>query len=340
MRLVCLTALLSACSAYSGRGNTQLTREALQNDPVRKLATWQASLDLPLHKRVCSPSRELLEYIRRDGQLQGFNDQPVPANAPEIENELRDILAELPVVIQRALDGRLAAVLVIRGLEGTGYTESIDNARGEPAAGFVVINADAARSANEWASWKEASPYALKDLSVVARIETPEHDNRKNMLRYILLHELGHVLAVGRDFNPAWSATPSAESVSGEFVRLTWTAREEHYVSLFDVDFPERTAIRYYAGPNRLLPETQAALVLRRLGQTNFLTPYGATSPHDDFAESFVTYVHSVLDKRPWSIEVRRGAEVIERLELGWGTARCRSNELFLAKLLGDANEP
>ena len=80
-------------------------------------------------------------------------------------------------------------------------------------------------------------------------------DNRKNAIRYILLHELGHVFAAG-----------------------------------------------HFSG---------------------------------DFAEAFATYVHTVLMKKPYAIELYRAGELVRTNRACWDEARCAEKRAILERLLG-----
>jgi hypothetical protein len=70
---------------------------------------------------------------------------------------------------------------------------------------------------------------------------------------------------------------------------------------------------------------------------TDFPTLYAATHPSDDWAESFVTYVHSVLMKKPFSIKIKKDGNVVKDFSLCWGTPRCAKKEAIMAKLFGKA---
>jgi len=70
------------------------------------------------------------------------------------------------------------------------------------------------------------------------------------------------------------------------------------------------------------------------LGKTNFPTLYAATSPGDDFAESFASYVHTVMMKRPWEITIRRDGKVAATYRTCWQEPRCAAKRAILERLL------
>ena len=68
--------------------------------------------------------------------------------------------------------------------------------------------------------------------------------------------------------------------------------------------------------------------------ETNFPTLYAATNPSDDFAESFVSYVHTVLMKRPWEIAIRHDGKVVKTYRTCWEETRCAAKRRILEDLL------
>jgi hypothetical protein len=72
-----------------------------------------------------------------------------------------------------------------------------------------------------------------------------------------------------------------------------------------------------------------------RLKNTNFPSLYAATTPGDDFAESFASYVHVVLMHRPWQITITRNDAVAYVFNACWGETRCAEKQRILERLLG-----
>src|SRR6185503_19071394 len=89
--------------------------------------------------------------------------------------------------------------------------------------------------ANAWATWKENTPFKpAPGVSLQALIERDGEDNRKNAIQYILLHELGHVLPLGRKAHPMWVAPPPTpmDTADYPFFELSWSVaqKERRYV--------------------------------------------------------------------------------------------------------------
>jgi hypothetical protein len=118
------------------------------------------------------------------------------------------------------------------------------------------------------------------------------------------------------------------------FYELSWSvdAKENRYVSRFDADFPARRSITYYLGAK--LGAQDIVPAYEALRKTDFPTLYAATSPGDDFAESFVTYVHTVLMKRPWEITIRKDGKLAKTYRTCWEEPRCAGKRRILEDLL------
>lgn len=314
--------------------------EALRAHPVHRIASWQDMLARPLVERVDIAPPLVVDYVNRENVANGYPQRPRAAQpSPTFVAEVKAALAELPTPIQLLFVDRLAGVLLVDDLGGTGFTDVIDDGHGQDIAGYVVLDAGvlAGRTANEWATWKESSPFAPDPVwTLEARIERGAQDNRRQAIQYILLHELGHVLSIGRTFHPSWTITPkeAAPTVEGyPFFKLSWKvdAKEDRYVSLFDGAFALRADVAYYFGAR--LRGDQMVEAYKQLARTNFPSLYAASRPGDDFAESFASYVHVVLMKRPWEIVVRRGGEQALTYDACWEEERCAAKR----KIIEDA---
>lgn len=196
-----------------------------------------------------------------------------------------------------------------------------------------------AQTANAWGTWKENTPFAPDPrFGLSVRIATDAEDNRKNAIRYILLHELGHVFAAGLPVHPSWNLAPNdVRSVERfAYFRTTWVVvkDENRYKTVFDdTVFPQRRDVVYYGKPK--LAGDQMVSVYENLANTNLPTLYAAGHFSDDFAEAFATYVHTVVMKKPYSIEIYRDGTLVRTQRACWDEARCAEKRAILERLLG-----
>ncbi len=325
-----------ACAA----GDKPCLLKLVKAHPARTAAFWKGTLTRPVGERLGAAPPGVVEYLRLDNLLNGYPEKPRASRlSADFVADVRGAIADMPPAVRRVFNDRFAGVWFVDDLGGTGYTEMFLDPRGRAAGGFVVLDAAVLGkfTANGWASWKENTPFkAQPEWRLEARIEPDSQDDRRGAIRYILLHELGHVLSINRGVHPRWDIAPKEvpESAQYAFFDLSWTIdrKANRYVSKFDGDFPARKTIVYYLGAK--LGASGAAPAYASLEETNFPTLYAATSPGDDFAESFVSYVHTVLMKRPWEITIRHDGKVVKTYRTCWEELRCAGKRRILENLL------
>lgn len=318
--------------------------KALRTHVAGKTDTWRASLALPLDERLGPAPPQLVEYINLDNILNGFPERPRTARLDaELLADVKAAIADVPGGIWKLFGERLVGLYFVEGLGGTGYTDYVFDENGKPVAAFAVFDAAllARQTANAWATWKENTPFkASPGYKLDARMELDQDDNRKNAIQYILLHELGHVLSVGTDLHPPWNIVPRQVERRARypFFDLSWKVAPQtnKYRSHFDAGFPQRSSTVYYFGAK--LSAADMVPTYANLEKTNFPSLYAATAPGDDFAESFVSYVHVVLMNRPWQITISRNGKVVHVFKACWGERRCADKQKILEQLLKRAS--
>lgn len=345
-----LVALISAGLQTAAFAETPIVLPCQNNDrdcaaklrsqsPIKKMSYWKSAFERPVEQRIGSAPDELAVYLNLDNIAGGVANRPQPATIPEdFLKDVNDAVAELPVQVKQLIAGKLAGIYFVKDLGGSGYTDSIDNIFGSNA-GFIVLDIDvlARSTANAWATWKERTPFnADSRYRLDAAIEANTQDNRKNAIQYILLHELGHVISLGENIHPQWGQQENKISPDRyPFAKLSWETVNQNdggYISRFETQFPLRKNIVYYFGAR--LDGNQMIDAYRQLEGTNFPTLYAATSPSDDFAESFVSYVHTVILKRPLEIRIYRDGQIAETYKSCWELKRCAEKRKLLEYLL------
>ncbi len=118
-----------------------------------------------------------------------------------------------------------------------------------------------------------------------------------------------------------------------EFFNLSWVLDDEKLVSRYDASWPERRKISYYPLKSKKQTVIKAVAAYEKLSDTNFPTLYATTSPYDDFADSFANYVHVVILKKPWSIEIKINKKV-SKFEDCWSQPRCAWKKKILKELI------
>lgn len=331
--------LLSLCATAAIACTRKPTLKEMTEHPARELATWGGVPDTPLEERVVHPVPEMiLDYVRKDNVFKGYRERPRPAQVdPAVLDDLRTALRELPEQVRRLVAAKLVAICPIEELGGSAYVERLRDRGDEEAGAWMLVDTSVLdRRANAWATWRENTPFLADPAHrLEATIEAPESDTRKHALQYILLHELGHVAAFGRDAVPEWWRPPKHAYIDKyEFFVMSWRAKNGEFVSIFDDVFP-RAEVKYYMPESyRSLPAARAVEIYRALERTSFPSLYGATNHQDDFAEGFVTYVHTVMQGRPFEVRMYDRDQLVHSYHACWDEPRCAEKKLYFADLL------
>jgi hypothetical protein len=314
--------------------------KAVREHAVTRLAYWQLAFAKPVEERIGAAPPELVDYVTLQNMRDGFPNRPrAAAMTPAFVADLRAAFVELPPQVKHLLSPKLAGLYVMDDLGGSGYTDYIYDAQSRPVAGFSAFDRAflEPRTANEWATWKENTPFRPQaGWRLVETIEDSAQDNRKNAIQYILLHELGHELSIGGNFHPRWDVEPKDAGSAADYpyFALSWTIAkdEKHYPTRFDAMFPERKDVVYYFGAK--LPADQMLSIYSKLEHTNFATLYSVNHPGDDFAEAFANYVHVVLMKKPFRITIYHDGKIVKVYSSCWAEARCAEKRKILEQLL------
>jgi hypothetical protein len=225
-------------------------RKVVIGHPVRQVSFWTDELAKPFTKRIGAAPTALVDYISLNNILDQFQERPRAAQLDgAFAADLQAAMDEIPAEVWRLAMPRLVGIYFVEQLGGTGYSDYVLDKSGTPSHAYVVLDYAVLRSlqANAWATWKENTPFktwtpGAQTLS--ATIATPADNNRKSAIQYILLHELAHVISVGRNVHPNWDAPPPVQSRIGRypFFDLSWSvdASNKAYLSHFDAQWPQR----------------------------------------------------------------------------------------------------
>lgn len=286
---------------------------SIQKDrDIRSISFWgQTWKTVDVTKRIYEAPDKLVFEINKENERDGFSERPVAARPiPEFSLAMASLMDKMPQSLKTILDQRLIGVFCIKGLGSTGYTEVVFDESGHESYGIVVLDVDVLRErkANDWATWKEGSFFkktGQNGMQAKVVIEEPQNNTVANAVRYILLHEIGHVLGAVTGSHPSWLDWQSGKklNLNYPFTALSWKRSEQgDIVSLFDNQFPERKLVMAYSFNRSALPDTQFKYIYDELKQTNFPSLAAAQNLWEDFTESFTTYFHTVIDKRPWRV--------------------------------------
>ena len=305
---------------------------------IRAAESWPPGVPaVAVERRVGPPPDSLVRHLRADNRKNGFRQVPRAAMAdPALAADIRQAIASMPEAVRRLVAAKLIGVFTVRDLGSTAWADHVRGTDGGWQRGIVALDVGAIdRRANTWISWRESSAFrAEAGFSLVGRIADPGDDGRIGAIRYILLHEFAHVASIGEAYLPDWDdPAPATADICGfTYVCLSWADQGRH--SHYDDVIPERRRIAYYQPPERQLPAAAAGGLYDGLRQSDFVSLYAATSPHEDFAEAFANYAHVQLLGLPYRIEVRRDGRTIATAEACWAEPRCAVKRRFIETLL------
>jgi len=282
---------------------------------------------------------ELVHYVGMVNQALNVGAMPVAAEASaDFLQDMQTAMRQIPATILQKLDGALLGVFFSTGLGSSAITDVIVNHDGQILGSVVMLDLDAFtdRTANEWATWKENTPFSSSEhLRLEVEIADGQDNTRANAMQFLLLHEFGHVLTAGQQFLPIWWLPPEAmkQTSDYDFLRLGWQINDDkRIVPKAEEDFAERTGVFYY--DTQGLDDSAMLSAYRALQHTSFPSLYAATNAFDDFAETFATYVHSVMLGKPARVRIVSDDAVhLERYNF-WASPRAAPKRQFMQQLL------
>lgn len=175
---------------------------------------------------------------------------------------------------------------------------------------------------------KENSPFSPGNVQINVKIESDARNRIPEAIEYILLHEVGHIVSVQKGIVPDFREKYRNFNAF-EFSKGIW---EVENVSSWDSSFPLRKEIKFYSSKPIDL-ENNWKKIYPVLENTPFPTLYSATNGDDFFADSFVSYIHTELQKKIWTLEILQDGKKIYEMKNGIQKSRCKKQKEFLDRL-------
>lgn len=312
-------------------------------DPaVRRASFWGDDWrDLPLAERVRPLPADAVPALRDELSDRRTTSKIAPASGAEyIQEDLRAVLADLPPAVQRLVADRLIGVFLVENLGGKGdETQNLGLAlevgglwRQHVGTVIFLDRDENDMKANKAMAGMEYVPDGeYRGVTVEANMARRDENDRRTTLRYVLLHELGHLIDYDRGITP-WHFRYGDDTADCGFTCLSWIAPGRHRFST-RLDAAMQTMHEGdYDAYVKALPRTFDDLL-----KTNFPTFYAATLPEEDFAESFAQYVHSVVLGNPWALTLRVNGTIKARLGSCFLDRRCPEKKAYFDRLLSEA---
>jgi hypothetical protein len=316
----------------------QCIKDKISNHKARRTYFWKPFLKKPLLERVGPAPKSLVRLINLDNKL---NDYPIgtkPAElSVEFKKDLDTAVTALPTRLKKYMEKYLTGIFIADNLGGTGYSDIVlDN--GTPYAAYIVLDPKMLNSkANQWLTMKENSPFKQSGEYRIQGVLEPESTNtRVNALTFIFLHELGHVVGAIEKAHQAWWT--SEDGSKFDFFNISWHYDKSKRVMPKKAhEFSGRDRVKFYFGAS--LENSEIVDIYKGLEKTNFPTLYSATGVFDDFADSFASYVHMKIFKKPYFINVLKKDTIAFSYKPCWGELRCKEKEIVLDKIYESLNQ-
>jgi hypothetical protein len=311
--------------------------ELKQNHLIMQSFYWEDPAET-LADRVAPAPPEVIDYLVTDNLMWGIDQRPVPATWDDaFEMDMRRALESMPPRVVELISDRMMGLFLVEELGGTAFTERIRDPS-MSGKGFIVLDANAIdKTANEWSSWKDNSPFEAGPHRLESIIAKGQEDTRAAAMQYILLHEFGHVISIDSDIHPNWTLDDGRWPPSpGEYpyFDLTWEVDGSGLmVSKYQLRYPVLLNIPFYFSTPKK-PNDQMIPLFDALEKSGFSTPYSVISFGDDFADSFANFVHTKILDKPYQIEIYREDTLIKKYIDCWQQKRCAQKRRFLEDLL------
>jgi len=311
----------------------QTLRKQLAEHQVRNISIWGEWNKTALAQRVRVAPQFLVDYIALDNQLNNIKLIPsIPKHANLFAKDVIAAINDLPEVIQKQLQAHAIGIFLISGLGSSGYNDVVKDFE-KHHAGFIVLDVDTMQNANDWATWKEGTPFvssAKVDVSV--RLADEKNNNRKTAISYILLHEFGHLIGAVNGAHSLWWNRQDPKKYP--FSSISWLLKDDQVHSTWDKQFSERNTVRFYVEDKDKLPVSVQIQAYKDLHETDFVSLYGSLDEFEDFAEAYAMYVHVVMQKQPWQFKLRGEGKLLMFVEAPILQDRCAAKRTYFEKLL------
>ncbi|MCO4793193.1 MAG: hypothetical protein KC493_05760 [Bacteriovoracaceae bacterium] len=331
--LILLSSILSSCSFLEKQRKESLKKK-IKASPIQRLSYWDKYKDLPLEERIVPATDEMIKLLNLQNELGGFEEKPKIHKLSKREKEIiKRVVSNIPEKLKKKIESRLAGIMIVDNLGGTGLADAVFEgfSKGYIVFDKLIFN----KKANDWCTWKESSLFKKGKIKLKCIIASKDSNTVERAFEYILMHELGHILNLDNPLLPFWVTDPALKVGPAEqydYLKLSWVKPGENFESKYFKKYKKLNNLPYYK-PNQALENKAMLEVYNELGKTNFPSLYGATNLWDDFAETFVTYYHSIYHKRPWKIELQENGKVVKTITPCLKQVRCRNKMKIIEDL-------
>ena len=308
---------------------------------VRRASFWGEDWEsAPLAERVHVLPAGALPSLRDGLSDHHFISKVAPArNAKYVIKDIQKAIGELPSPVKDMVAGHLIGIFLVEGLAQSENSDSLGMAfevfgfwRQHVGTVILIDRNDTDMRANQAMAGMEYVPSQdYYGMAVAPRLAGRSENDRVTTLRYVLLHEMGHLVDFAYDIVPNAFSHKNPKSGCG-FACLSWVNPTQHRHSRWIDAAMEQIRKGNHDEYVKGLPKT-----FKRLERSNFPSLYAATMPQEDFAESFAMYVHTVMMSKPWELTLRQNGTIVAELSSCFVDGRCPKKRDYFDRLFAEA---
>ncbi|TGK84446.1 hypothetical protein EHQ31_00670 [Leptospira montravelensis] len=258
------------------------------------------ALDGNWNTRVYPLDSNRLDTLIAINAIDEITDVPKPTkDLSPWEKELNQIFQLMPKELNALTNSLVYGIYFVTDLGSTGLTGIVRNKEGKPIGGIIFLDSNLLMDgSNDWATKKEATAFLpSKDHSI--RVHLDDTNSKQITLRFIILHELGHIVSIVQGQAPDFSETQRDFRKFPLYDGIWWSETYSPYEATF---FPERYKIKFYQSAPTLSLFPEGKLIYKKLTNTGFVSLYAATNADDTYAEAFAQYAHVYLYKNEYKV--------------------------------------
>ncbi|TGM35261.1 hypothetical protein [Leptospira biflexa] len=251
-------------------------------------------------------SKRLLT-LKEINEIDGIGD--IPTGTKDLQfwrQHLIPIQSVFPKEVNHLANQLIYGIYFVTNLGSTGLTGVIRDKSGKPMGGIIYLDSDLLKDGgNDWATKRENTSFQ-QDPSYSIQVQLDNTNSLDTALSFIILHELGHILAIVHGYAPDYSE-PKRDFRNYPYFKGVWWS--ETFSPYEDTFFPERSKIKFYQKNPTTPIFPDGKFIYKKLTNTQFVSLYAATNADDTFAEAFVQYVHVYSLKKEYKVLLNFGNE-------------------------------
>jgi len=310
----------SACSTVDSIRTSDESKRAT----AQTTAFWDDYFKLHPQTLVSSSPQELTDLVAEWNKTDHYNGHPAPdENYSEVSGDIEAALKQIPKSVFDLMKNKFFGVFVARDLGCTALGITIYDGLDHPTGGLILVDAKRIhQTANGWQTEHQNLFFDIKKGKLEGTIASQKANTHITALRWILSHELGHLIS---GFYPNLN----------DFRTLSWLpGSSEQPLSRFEDNFPHRPEIQNVRAGAKLFREDDFLPIYHGLEQTNFPTLYAAANRFEDFSESLAAYIDVVIYHEPYKVKYTLNGKLKKTFESCFVKKTCPDKMDYFKKLL------